>query len=90
MTTNTVKKVMTETGWKIWMNAAKEFLTFFKFAKPLVDLKIGLQPLIGDMIHDPNESVRAAMFTNFWLVICIHVRLDKSTRPLGNGYAEQN
>lgn len=44
------------------------FRKFFKFAKPLVDFKLGLQPLIGDLIHDPNESVRAAMSACFWPV----------------------
>jgi len=63
------KKAMVENGWKIRTNAAKEFLNFFKFAKPLVDFKIGLQPLIGDLIHDPHPSVRAAMSNCFWPVI---------------------
>jgi len=58
-----------ENGWKVRRNAANEMTNFVKFAKPLVDFKAGLQPLIGDLIHDPNCEVRAAMAGCLWPVI---------------------
>ena len=50
-----------ENGWKVRRNTAQQFTSFVKFAKPLVDFKAGLQPLVADLTHDRRAEVRAGM-----------------------------
>lgn len=42
-------------------NAAKEFYEFMLFAKPIVDFRYGLHPLVVDLMHDARPEVRAEM-----------------------------
>ncbi|CAL8111217.1 unnamed protein product [Orchesella dallaii] len=42
-------------------NAAKEFYDFMLFARPIVDFRHGLHPLVVDLMHDARPEVRAAM-----------------------------
>lgn len=47
--------------WVIRANAAAGFPAFLKFAKPLVDFRHGLHPMVVELMHDPNPAVRAKM-----------------------------
>jgi len=51
-------------AWKCRANAAAGFPDFFTFAKPLVEFRNGLHPLIVDLMHDPVAAVRANMSAN--------------------------
>lgn len=46
------------------LNAAKEFVEFMQFAKPVVDFRHGLHPLMVDLMHDAQPEVRGAMAAN--------------------------
>jgi hypothetical protein len=68
---NNNNKTFSERGdneWACRANAAAGFPNFLKFAKPLVDFRHGLHPIVVDLMHDPVPAVRAKMAENLYTV----------------------
>ncbi|XP_021947193.2 serine/threonine-protein phosphatase 4 regulatory subunit 4 [Folsomia candida] len=61
--------VKDDSAWACRANIASSFLPFLKFAKPLVDFRHGLHPIVVDLMHDPVPSVRAKMAKNIYPIM---------------------